>query len=72
MPLSESLDAQALRELHEPTCPNCGGVKAKGRSFCGPCYGRLSEEMRKALYRNFGAGYSAAYDDAKKWLKGNL
>lgn len=70
MPLSESLGAQALRELHEPTCPNCGKAKLCSRSFCSPCYYRLPEAMRKALYHTFGRGYSNSYDEAKTYLKG--
>lgn len=69
MPLSESLDAQALRELGETTCAGCGKHKERGRSFCLPCYKRLPANMRQTLYRSFGSGYSTAYDEAKEWLK---
>lgn len=71
MPLSESLDAQALRELNEIVCAGCGKAKGHGRSFCQKCYFKLPPNMRQALYKSFGSGYSSAYDAAKEWLKVN-
>lgn len=69
MPLSESLDAQALRELGETICAGCGKPKARGRSFCAKCYFALPPNIRQSLYRTFGRGYSQAYDSAKDWLR---
>lgn len=69
MALTESLQQQALRELGEMTCPNCGEPKGRGKSFCGPCYFTLPEPMRRTLYKPFSEGYAEAYAEAKQWLR---
>ena len=69
MPLSESLEQQAIRELGETVCPGCAGPKQRKRSFCGPCYFSLPPAMQKALYKPLSEGYATAYDEAKTWLK---
>ncbi|MCI0626023.1 MAG: DUF2797 domain-containing protein [Acidobacteria bacterium] len=69
MALTESLQQQALRELGETVCPNCGAGKKRGHSFCWPCFRTLPEGMRKRLYSTFSEGYPNIYDEAKQWLK---
>lgn len=70
-PLSESLNAQAIRELGETKCPHCGLTKSRKQSFCRVCYHRLPNELRMKLYRAFGDGYVDAWVAAKDWLKEN-
>lgn len=69
MPLSESANARALRELRGKVCPACGKNKGTGKSFCSTCYYLLPQENRNALYRLFGDGYLEAYDAAIEFLK---
>lgn len=73
MPLSESLNAQALRELGEIKCPapGCANRKSAKKSFCGPCFFRLPAQMQHDLYRSFGDGYVIAFNEAKDWLRDN-
>jgi len=69
MALTESLQAQAIRELGEMTCQGCGGAKLRKHSFCGRCYMALPERMRRSLYSTLSENYANNYDDAKTWLK---
>jgi hypothetical protein len=69
MPLSESLNAQALRELRETKCAVCGAAKKSGESFCKACYFTLPGVKRRALYAPMSDGYGTIYDEAKAWLK---
>lgn len=68
MPLSETPNQQALRELDETICPVCKMAKASKQSFCRPCYFILSVAMRNSLYKRFGSGYEEAYFEAKEFL----
>lgn len=70
-PLSESLDQQALRELGELKCSGCGNAKQRGRTFCVACYKRLPANLRSALYKSFGNGYTQAWDESRDWLRDN-
>jgi predicted amidophosphoribosyltransferase len=69
MPLSESLQAQAFRELAEMTCAHCGKRKERGQSFCRVCYFHLPPDMRRKLYSR--DEYPNNYDDAKQYLRIN-
>jgi len=68
MPLSESLKAQAVRELRETRCV-CGAGKTSGHSFCFACYAALDTEHRRGLLRTFSEDYASAYDEAKDFLR---
>ena len=69
MTLSESLNAQALRELGEAKCAACGAAKNPKQSFCRTCYFKLPQAMRLKLYKTFSEGYGTNYDEAKEWLR---
>lgn len=77
MPLSESLNAQALRELGEEVCSapinggKCGRPKKSKQTFCIRCYTRLPLAMRTQLYRSFARGYVDAWVTATDWLRDN-
>jgi predicted amidophosphoribosyltransferase len=68
-PLSESLNAQALRELKETTCAGCGEPKKSGESFCRACYFSLTPKQRSSLYTLMSNGYAQIYDEIKSELK---
>jgi hypothetical protein len=53
-------DGQILESLRGDVCPACGGVKERRRTFCRPCYFRLTGQQQKDLYKRFGAGYAEA------------
>ena len=59
---------EALDALMGTTCFGCGGSKAAERSFCGGCYFKLPEFLRRALYRRIGHGYEQAYTDSLAYL----
>jgi hypothetical protein len=69
MGLSESLQAQAIRELGEEKCAVCGFTKKRRHSFCPACYAALPARMKKALYTPSSEGYASIYDEAKDWLR---
>lgn len=69
MALTESLTAQALRELNERLCAVCGSEKDKGKSFCPKCYFSLNGKERRSLYTPFTSGYAEIYDELKTKLK---
>jgi predicted amidophosphoribosyltransferase len=69
MALTESLKAQALRELTETICAGCGAEKKKGQAFCTKCFFSLDADVRSKLYATFSEGYASNYDDAKMALK---
>jgi hypothetical protein len=71
MALSESLNAQALRELKEIKCAGCGNRKACGNSFCLPCYKKLPLWLQREMYKTFSEGYGEAYSEAKDHLREN-
>ena len=71
MTLSESLTAQAIRELYDRRCANCGCTKKSGESFCHGCYFALPATMRPLLYRPMSEGYPEFYAEAKEWLAVN-
>ena len=69
MPLSESLEEQALRELGSETCAACERHKESGQSFCKSCYFHLPPKTRNALYTAMSDGYANIYDEAKQDLR---
>ena len=69
MPLSESLEQQALRELKSETCAVCENRKESGHSFCKKCYFALPPNKRHALYTPMSDGYATIYDEAKDDLR---
>lgn len=69
MPLSESLEVQALRELKSETCAVCDKSKTSGNSFCKSCYFSLPEKTRHLLYTPMSEGYATIYDEAKDDLR---
>jgi hypothetical protein len=50
-------------------CSGCGASKDTNRSFCFTCYRKLPKGMQSDLWRRFGCGYEAAFNDALAWLK---
>lgn len=68
MALTESLKAQAERELHETRCA-CGAAKERGKSFCWGCYVPLRFDLKRGLTRSLNDGYAEAYDEAKDFLR---
>jgi len=62
---------RAYELLRGVECPACGGGKQVRQSFCRECYFRLPREMRNALYRRLGAGYTQAFNRALAWLASN-
>ncbi len=69
MPLSESLEQQALRELKSENCAACERPKESGQSFCKSCYFSLPPRTRNALYAAMSDGYASIYDEAKEDLR---
>lgn len=47
----------------------CGHAKQTGMAFCYPCWQRLPQNIRQALYRKIGQGFAAAYDVAVQFLQ---
>ena len=68
MPLSESPEKQAIRELGSKVC-FCGKEKFPRRSFCASCYFDLPANLRADLYKTFSEGYAEVYSEAKDYLK---
>ena len=68
MALTESLQAQAMRELSETSCAACGREKNRGQSFCKSCYFFLSAAERASLYKPVSEGYAEIYDSLKTKL----
>jgi len=60
--------ASAKDELRSEACPECGGTKERGRSFCRACYLTLPLRLRSALYEGLTGGYAKAYNDALLYL----
>lgn len=71
MPLSESLEQTAIRELSATACGHCGQAKMKGRSFCLRCYRALPQQMQWNLWVSMSMGYASKHDEARDWLKIN-
>lgn len=69
MTFSESLVAQAYRELGETKCAACGKSKEPKKSFCASCYFSLPKQMQKSLYSVQPSQYASNYDAAKDWLR---
>ena len=68
MALSESLQAQAVRELADTKCPVCETPKRRGHSFCSKCFFSLDAGTRQSLYATMAEGYPSIYDEAKTRL----
>ena len=69
MALTESLKAQALRELISYVCAACGRDKNRGQSFCKSCYFFLTPDERASLYEPMSNGYAEIYDELKTKLR---
>ncbi len=69
MALTESLTAQAIRELNATDCAACGNNKNRAQSFCRRCYFSLSPAERISLYNTFSEGYASIYDELKTKLR---
>jgi hypothetical protein len=50
-------------------CPTCHGSKRKANAFCYTCYHKLPERLRQKLWRRFGDGFEAAFDEARTYLE---
>jgi hypothetical protein len=60
-----------LEQLRSNECL-CGKEKHPKRSFCYRCYTALPFEMRQELYKQMGAGYEEAFEEAAKYLTENV
>jgi predicted amidophosphoribosyltransferase len=69
MALTESLQAQAIRELASNECAACGKFKNRNNSFCKTCFYTLSAVERNSLYTTFADGYAEIYDELKTKLR---
>lgn len=43
--------------------------KRSGNTFCGICYGALPRRLQNALYKQIGAGYMEAVEEATTYLR---
>jgi predicted amidophosphoribosyltransferase len=68
---TEMTDREILSSLTGTVCANCRSKKKSRMSHCGNCYYALPREMRRALYRRFGAGYEEAFRESLVYLKEN-
>lgn len=66
--LSQERRLAILRGLGSLECEACGGRKRPKQSHCRDCFFALPAELRRALYRRFGAGYEEAYEESLKFL----
>lgn len=68
MPLSESLIAQARREVSESLCPVCKTFKEPGKPLCRVCYFSLPPRKR-TLLDTTGSEFAVSYDEIKEFLR---
>lgn len=61
-------DSRAYELLRGVECPSCHGDKDRYRALCAVCYFRLPRDLRNALYKRVGAGYTQALNHALEWL----
>jgi hypothetical protein len=47
---------------------HCGAAKQTGMAVCFKCWFKLPKNVRRALYRPMGKGFSAAYEVACQYL----
>jgi len=59
---------EMLTSLRSEVWPVCGGAKRVARPLCLPCYRRLDEGTREALYQRIGEGYEASLEQALRQL----
>ncbi len=59
-----------LYQLAGTTC-QCGAWKRAKRPFCVHCYKALTPDRQRALFKELGSGYDAAYNDAMSVLTGD-
>lgn len=52
------------------TCQGCDGRKLAKMAFCRHCYGRLTSDLKVALYRRHGQGFEQAYEKSLALLRG--
>jgi hypothetical protein len=57
---------QSLRSFN---CDGCGCPKKTMQSLCGKCYYKLPKTLQSNLYRKFGDGYEAAFEQALEFIK---
>ena len=57
----------AVAALKSGRC-QCGGAKQTGMAVCCRCWFLLPKNVRRALYRPIGKGFSAAYEVACQYL----
>lgn len=48
-------------------CPVCERPKRENTAFCTRCYLSLPQPKRSALWKKFGNGFEAAFDDSFYW-----
>lgn len=61
-------DRRACELLLSPECPACHGTKKPRHTLCKDCYFALPRELRNALYKRLGTGYTQALNHALEWL----
>lgn len=57
----------AVTALKSGTC-QCGHAKQTGMAFCYACWKKLPANIRSALYRKIGDGFTASYTAAHNFL----
>ncbi len=60
----------AVKALKSGTCL-CGHAKQTGMAFCFACWKKLPENIRRALYRKIGDGFTASFTAARSFLTPN-
>lgn len=59
---------EAIWTLHSPRC-QCGAPKVRRVPFCGQCYDRLTDDLRRGLWPKIGRGFEAGYEAALEFLR---
>lgn len=67
----ELLAGEMLDILRGRECFACDGYKRPWMPHCFGCQGRLSPDIKQALYSRIGEGYEEAYRTSLKVLEGN-
>lgn len=72
--MSPAQQKLSRREIYDRFCSRecaaCGGRKAPNTGFCRSCYRTLPQAMKNALWKRFGEGFEAAYEQGLAWLQG--
>ena len=61
-------DVEAIVKATATDVCFCGAEKTRTQSFCTPCYGKLDQSQRGALFARIGDGYEEAYVKACRQL----